>query len=75
MADSQHARPFAGNYDDLPETKREQENKLSGKNIKINELVQDCEINCRAFFVMMLMSNCPDKNCDWEAVLDNAANM
>ena len=31
----------------------------------IKKLVQDGEINCRALYVIVLMSNCPEINCDW----------
>ena len=66
MASSFHAQRFAGDYDRFPETDRELENQLSGHNVKNKKLVQDGEINCRALYVIMLMSNCPDKTCDWE---------
>ena len=66
MATFNHAQRFAGDYEKFPDTDRELENQLSGHNVKNKKLVQDGEINCRALYVIMLMSNCPDKTCDWE---------
>ena len=65
MANFNHTQRFAGDYDKFPETDRELENQLSGHNVKNKKLVQDGDINCRALYVIMLMSNCPDKTCDW----------
>jgi hypothetical protein len=66
MATKKHAQRFAGDYERFPDSYRELENQLSGHNIKNKKRVQDGEIDCRAPYVIMLMSNCPDKTCDWE---------
>ena len=66
MANFNDTQRFAGDYEKFPETERELENQLSGHNVKNKKLVQDGEINCRALYAIMLMSNCPDKTCDWE---------
>ena len=65
IANFNHTQRFAGDYDKFPETDRELENQLSGHNVKNKKLVQDGDINSRALYVIMLMSNCPDKTCDW----------
>ncbi len=65
MANINHVQHFAGDCENFPETDRVLENQLSGHNVK-NTLVQDGELNCRTLYVIMLMSNCPDKTCDWE---------
>jgi len=57
---------FAGDYEHFPEIDKELENRLFGHNVKNKKLVADGEINCQAIYIMMLMSNCPDKTCDWE---------
>jgi hypothetical protein len=61
MANVHHTQRFAGDYEKFPEIEKELENQLSGHNVKNKKLVQDGEINCRALYVIMLMSNCPDK--------------
>ncbi len=66
MATINHAQRFAGDYEKFPDTDRELENQLSGHNVKNKKLVHDEEINRRALYVAMQMSNCPDKTCDWE---------
>ena len=55
---------FAGDYDKFPKNERKPENQLSGHNFKNEKLVQDGEISYRALYVIILMSNCPDKDCD-----------
>ena len=68
MANFNHIQRFAGDYEKLQETDRELENQLSGHNVKNEKLVQleDGEINCQSLYVIMLMSNCPDKTYDLE---------
>ena len=68
MANSSQApiKKFGGNYEtDFIPVMRKLEDRLAGTNIK-HAAIADHPINLHGIFIFGKMSNCPDRNVNWQ---------